>query len=144
MSIAEPRLGYSWGTSCHRPSRNRAFLRGPVGYGGGVLRRVSLAYVVLFGRGWYKMTPNEHVEREVFDVPWNELATLWRRKGKQRGPGSEEMLSVATLREIVRLVASFSPPARNSLRIALPERSCWPYGYFGKQQLATLIELEAI
>jgi hypothetical protein len=53
------------------------------------------------------------------------------------------MLAVATLREIVRLAAVMRPSARNGLRIVLPERDCWPYGYFGKQQLAKLIELEA-
>ena len=78
------------------------------------------------------------------DVPWGELATLWRRKGPQRGPGGEEMLAVATLREIVRLAASTSLSARKGLWIVLPERSCWPYGYFGKQQLGKLIELEAL
>ena len=65
------------------------------------------------------------------------------RNGKQRGPGSEEMLAVATLREIVRLAAMMRPSERNGLRIVLPDRDCWPYGYFGKQQLAGLIQLEA-
>lgn len=81
---------------------------------------------------------------DELDVPWDELATLWRRKGPQRGPGGEEMLAVATLREIVRLAASTSFSVRKGLRIVLPERSCWPYGYFGKQQLGRLIELEAL
>jgi len=89
------------------------------------------------------MALNVDTEGGAFEVPWDELATLWRRKGKQCGPGSEEMLSVATLREIVRLAASMRPSARNSLRIVLPDRNVWPYGYFGKQQLANLIELEA-
>jgi hypothetical protein len=80
---------------------------------------------------------------DELDVPWGELATLWRRKGPQRGPGDEELLAVATLREIVRLAASTSLSVRKCLRIVLPERSCWPYGYFGKQQLGKLIQLEA-
>lgn len=89
------------------------------------------------------MAPNLDTEDKDFDAPWDELATLWRRKGRQRGPGSEEMLAVATLREIVRLAAMMGPSARNDLRIVLPDRNCWPYGYFGKQQLARLIALEA-
>jgi len=89
------------------------------------------------------MALNVDTADDVFDKPWDELATLWRRNGKQSGPGSEEMLAVATLREIVRIAAIMTPSARNGLRIVLPDRDRWPYGYFGKQQLATLIELEA-
>lgn len=89
------------------------------------------------------MAPNVDTMDEDFDAPWDELATLWRRKGRQRGPCSEEMLAVATLREIVRLAAMMGPSAGNDLRIVLPDRNCWPYGYFGKQQLARLIALEA-
>lgn len=77
------------------------------------------------------------------EVPWGELATLWRHKGRQCGPGSQKMLAVATLREIVRLMALMSPLERNGLRIVLPDRNCWPYGYFGKLQLGKLIEAEA-
>jgi len=82
-------------------------------------------------------------EDDVFDVPWDDLATLWRRKGRQCGPGSQEMLAVGSLREIVLLVASKKPSARNGLRIVLPDRTCWPFGFFGKQQLTNLIELKA-
>lgn len=89
------------------------------------------------------MEPDVDTADEDSDAPWGELATLWRRNRTQRGPGSEEMLAVATLREIVRLAAVMRPSARNGLRIVLPDRDCWPYGYFGKQQLAKLIELEA-
>lgn len=89
------------------------------------------------------MAPHVGIKDNVFDVPWDELATLWRRKGKQCGPGSEEVLAVATLREIVRLAAMMTPSGRNDLRIVLPDRKAWPYGYFGKQQLAKLIKLEA-
>ena len=89
------------------------------------------------------MAPNVDTADEDLDALWGELATLWRRNGKQRGPGSEEMLAVATLREIVRLAAMMRPSEQNGLRIVLPDRDCWPYGYFGKQQLARLIQLEA-
>ena len=89
------------------------------------------------------MAPNVDTEDNPSDLPWDELATLWRRKGTQCGPGSEEIIAVATLREIVRLAALMRPSARNGLRIVLPDRNCWPYGYFGKQQLSKLIELEA-
>lgn len=89
------------------------------------------------------MASNVDTEDNAFDLPWDELATLWRRKGKQCGPGSEEIIAVATLREIVRLAALMRPSARNALRIVLPDRNCWPYGYFGKQQLSKLIEFEA-
>lgn len=81
---------------------------------------------------------------DELDVPWDELATLWRRKGRQSGPGGEEVLAIATLREIVRVTARMTPSARNSLWIVLPDRNCWPYGYFGKQQLGDLINLEAL
>lgn len=83
-----------------------------------------------------------HTEDDVFVVPWDDLATLWRRKGRQRGPGSEEMLAVGSLGEIVLLVTSMKPSARNSLRIVLSDRDCWPFGFFGKQQITKLIELE--
>ena len=89
------------------------------------------------------MAPDVGIKDNVFDVPWDELATLWRRKGKQCGPGGDEVLAVATLREIVRLAAMITPSARNDLRIVLPDRKAWPYGYFGKQQLARLIKLDA-
>ena len=89
------------------------------------------------------MAPDVGIKDNVSDVPWDELATLWRRKGKQCGPGSEEALAVATLREIVRLAAMMRPSERNGLRIVLPDRKAWPYGYFGKQQLTNLIKLEA-
>lgn len=89
------------------------------------------------------MALSPHSEDNVFDVPWDALATLWRRNGKQCGSGSQEMLAVGSLREIVLLVASTKPSARNSLRIVLPDRNCWPFGFFGKQQLTNLIELEA-
>jgi len=89
------------------------------------------------------MAPCIDAETDVLTVPWDELATLWRHKAYQCGPGSQEMLAVATLREIVRLVALMRPSARKSLRIVLPDRRDWPYGYFGKQQIAKLIELES-
>ena len=89
------------------------------------------------------MAPDVGIKDNVSDVPWDELATLWRRKGKQSGPGGEEVLAVATLREVVRFAAMMRPSARNGLRIVLPDRKAWPYGYFGKQQLANLIKLEA-
>lgn len=84
------------------------------------------------------------VEKNQYFVPWAELATLWRRKGRKIGPGSEEMLAVATLREIVCIAASLGLPARNRLRIVLPNRNCWSYGYYGKQQLARLIKLSTL
>lgn len=90
------------------------------------------------------MTLRPAVEKDQYFVPWAELATLWRRKGRQVGLGSEEMLAVATLREVVCIAASVSLPARNRLRIVLPDRNCWPYGYCGKQQLARLIELSTL
>ena len=52
------------------------------------------------------------VEKNQYFVPWAELATLWLRKGRHVGPGSEEMLAVATLREIVCIAASMNLPAR--------------------------------
>ncbi|MEG8025070.1 hypothetical protein QP162_12725 [Sphingomonas aurantiaca] len=89
------------------------------------------------------MALSPHTEDNVFDVPWDALATLWRRKGRQCGPGSRELLAVGSLREIVLLVASMKPSAQNSLRVVLPDQNCWPFGFFGKQQLNNLIELEA-
>lgn len=89
------------------------------------------------------MELSRHTEDDALVVPWDDLATLWRRKGRQCGPGSEEMLAVGSLSEIVLLVTSMKPSALNSLRIVLPDRNCWPFGFFGKQQITKLIELEA-
>lgn len=90
----------------------------------------------------FEMMPYRDVGNNNNVVPWGECATLWRLKGRQCDPGDEEMIAAATLREIVRLAASMKPSARNGLRINLPDRDSWPYGYFGKQQLGKLIKLE--
>lgn len=90
------------------------------------------------------MMPHLNPADRKNDVPWGECASLWRVNSKQRGPGSEEMLAVATLREIVRLAATMNVLALHRLRIVLPDRNCWPYGYFGKQQLRKLIALDEL
>lgn len=77
-------------------------------------------------------------------IPWDDHALLWRRRAPRYYRNEEDLLCTDTLRQVVRVMAKLQPTDRNRLRIDLPDRKVWPFGFFGRIRLTKLIEQERI
>lgn len=78
------------------------------------------------------------------NIPWDDRALLWRRRASRKYRNEEDLLCTDTLRHAVRLIATLRPTDLNRFRIDLPDRTVWPFGFFGRLRLTKLIEQEHI
>lgn len=80
----------------------------------------------------------------MYNIPWDDRALLWQRRASRKDRNEEDLLCTDTLRQAVRLIATLRPKDRNRLRIDLPDRTVWPFGFFGRLRLTKLIQQEQI
>jgi hypothetical protein len=62
----------------------------------------------------------------------NDRALLWRRRACRKYRNEKDLLCTDNLRRAVREMAKLKPTDRNHLPIDLPDRTVWPFKFFGK------------